>query len=225
MTGNESFEFKVALVVGSAAVAHRQTVVAGAIEPVGEFDDVLVVFLLRFGVRLLLARERLEVEGLLSICGQLRTMATLFLMSMSLMVQPERRMAEACPPRMPEAPPESKPPLAGTARTSVMPTARVTGMCWLEGRTASAATTSGLKAPVSVVSTVAMTAEISLRPICVTESKRPGYTCRPLPSMTCAPAGVSTLAPTAATLPSRRMMVPSSIGAPVSVKIFAWVMA
>ena len=55
-----------------------------------------------------------------------------------------------------------------------MPAARVTGMCSLDGRMASAATASGLKAPVSVVSTVALTAEISLKPICVTGSKRPG---------------------------------------------------
>src|SRR6266404_9930907 len=51
---------------------------------------------------------------------------------------------------MPDAPPESMPPLAGTARTSVMPAARVTGICSLEGSTASAATTSGLNCPVSV---------------------------------------------------------------------------
>ena len=55
-----------------------------------------------------------------------------------------------------------------------MRSARVTGMCSLEGRMASAATASGLNVPVSVVSTVALTAETSLRPICVTGSKRPG---------------------------------------------------
>ncbi len=33
----------------------------------------------------------------------------------------------------PREPRESKPPLSGTARTSVIPEARVTGMCSLEG--------------------------------------------------------------------------------------------
>src|SRR5208337_5108103 len=43
--------------------------------------------------------------------------------------------------------------------------------------------------------------------------------------MTCAPAGTSTLAPTAAILPSRMTSVPFSMGAPASVKIFACVRA
>src|SRR6266699_2273323 len=68
----------------------------------------------------------------------------LFLMSISSMTHPARWIAEAWPPIMLFDPPESKPPLPGTARTSVMPAARVTGMCSLEGDTAVAATTSGL---------------------------------------------------------------------------------
>ncbi len=55
-----------------------------------------------------------------------------------------------------------------------MPAARVTGICSLDGETAVAATTSGLKFPVSVESTVALTAPISRNPICVMESKIPG---------------------------------------------------
>ncbi len=106
--------------------------------------------------------------------GQLMTIAALFLMSISLIVQPDKLIAEAWPPMKPEAPKESMPPLAGTARTSVMPAARVTVMCSLEGKIAVAATTSGLKSPVSVSSTVALTAPISRKPICVTESKSPG---------------------------------------------------
>src|ERR1700734_2667246 len=43
--------------------------------------------------------------------------------------------------------------------------------------------------------------------------------------MACPPAGTSTLAPTAAILPSRMTTVPSSIGEPARVKIFAWVIA
>jgi len=45
-----------------------------------------------------------------------------------------------------------------------MPAARVTGMCSLDGNTASAATTSGLNAPVSAESTVALTAAIMRSP-------------------------------------------------------------
>src|SRR5229473_640332 len=43
--------------------------------------------------------------------------------------------------------------------------------------------------------------------------------------MTCAPAGTSTFAPMAAILPSRMTSVPSSMGAPARVKIFAWLRA
>ena len=121
-------------------------VVARVVEPVGEFVDLLFVFLLGFGEWLRFCWRRLRSRKIaVSIVGQSMTMATLFLMSMSLMVQPARWIAEAWPPRRFAEPRESKPPLAGTARTSVMPAARVTGMCSLDGRMASAATASGIE--------------------------------------------------------------------------------
>src|SRR5256885_17130957 len=98
-----------------------------------------------------------------------------------------------------------------------MPAARVTGMCSLEGKTAVAATTSGLNEPVSAESTVEETAPISLRPICVTASKRPGETCKPLASMTCAPAGNSTGGPKAPILPALVARVPAAIVEPARV--------
>ena len=55
--------------------------------------------------------------------------------------------------------------MPGTASTSVIPLARVTGMCAVAGFTAVAATSSGLNAPSSRVSTVAETAPTSFKPI------------------------------------------------------------
>ena len=45
---HERFELEVALIVGGAAVAESHGVMAGAIEPVGEFVHLLFIFL--FGV-------------------------------------------------------------------------------------------------------------------------------------------------------------------------------
>jgi len=70
-------------------------------------------------------------------------------------------------------------------------------------------------------STVELTAAISRKPICVTGSNSPGYTCSPLPSITLAPVGTSTAAPTLAILPFWMTTVPSSMAAPDRVKIFA----
>jgi len=105
-----------------------------------------------------------------------------------------------------------------------MPEARVTGMCSLDGKTAVAATTSGLMEPVSALSTVEFTAPISLRPICVTGSKRPEnlqtFCVDDLRS-----GGNFYGSADSGDLPSLMIRVPSSMGGPARGTTFACVMA
>src|SRR5215472_18781462 len=60
----EGFELQVTVVFGNRALFHRLSVMAGAVQPVREYIDLLVVFLLGFSVRFFLAREGREVESL-----------------------------------------------------------------------------------------------------------------------------------------------------------------
>src|SRR5688572_16201385 len=59
----------------------------------------------------------------------------------------------------------------------------------------------------------------------VPASIMPGYTVSPLASIVRAPLGTATLAPTAVILPSAITTVPRAISGPVTVTIFALVMA
>src|ERR1051326_7685986 len=156
-------------------------IMARAIDPVGQFVNLLVVLLLGVGVRFFLAQKSCEIKGagLDFRPGQHHRHATL---DLHFIHRPTSQAECRCLSANDAA--ITKKIETATATTSVIPAARVTGMCSLDGNTAVAATTSGLKGPVSAESTVALTALISLRPICVIGSNRPGYTCKPLPSIT-----------------------------------------
>src|ERR1700683_4511272 len=95
-----------------------------------------------FSFTLKLAKSKLVVWML----GQLMTIATERLISISSMVYPALLNAEAWPAMRP---PLAKSRLAvpGAAITAVMPLARVTGMWALAGFTAVAATSPGLFSP------------------------------------------------------------------------------
>ena len=111
---------------------------------------------------------------LLSTDGQLSTIAADARRVICSFVQPARFSTEACPAITELSPNESKPRTPGVTSTSVMPLARVTPMCALAGFTAVMATSSGSNSPSSDTSFVARTALISLKPSCVTGSKKPG---------------------------------------------------
>src|SRR5882724_2617779 len=145
-----------------------------ALHPVGDFVNLLVVLLLGVSIRLFLTGESGEVVTLrLDLRPVEHHRRALF--DEHLVDFPSRHVNRgSLTADDAGSATESNPPLPGTARTSVIPAARVTGICSLDGETAVAATTSGLKFPVSVESTVALTAPISRNPICVTESKIPG---------------------------------------------------
>ncbi len=74
----------------------------------------------------------------------------------------------------PEVEPRPPPVVPGVTSTVVMPLARTTGMCSLEGFTATSARSWGLKSPISPVSTVSRTLAISASPTGEPESIRPG---------------------------------------------------
>ncbi len=84
-------------------------------------------------------------------------------------------MSEAWPAmRLPAEAPRPPPVAPGVTSTEVMPLARTTGMCSLEGLTAMRARSCGLKSPISPVSTVSRTLAISARPMGEPESIMPG---------------------------------------------------
>lgn len=59
---SEGFEFDIALEIGRAAVAHGLGVVAGAIDPIGQFNKLLFEFLFGFGVRPLPSGKSSEIK-------------------------------------------------------------------------------------------------------------------------------------------------------------------
>src|SRR5882762_9153298 len=62
--GRERFEFDVPIVFCRRAFLHNLGVVTGALQPVGDFIHLLVVFLLGVGVGLFFSRKGGEIEGL-----------------------------------------------------------------------------------------------------------------------------------------------------------------
>ena len=118
----------------------------------------------------------LKVAGLkerVESVGQVSTIPAEALMSISSTVQPSRWTMEACP-LIPAPPPPNPPSRPGATTAWVIPLARATGRCSLEGWIAVAARRWGFISPSSTVSTVALMAPISVRPSWLTESIIPG---------------------------------------------------
>ena len=71
--------------------------------------------------------------------------------------------------------PAMRPPV-GITPASMIPVSRATGSSVESGFTATAARTSGLNDPISLMSRVARTDEVSVSPSCVWAANSPGYT-------------------------------------------------
>ena len=125
--------------------------------------------------------------------GKLMIIAAPSRTSISSVTHPFRLMIAPCP--------LNRPPW-GADITVVTPFTRVTGMCSLCGLMAPDASMCGFISPISLVSSVAATEPISLRPTDVCGSIIPGYAVRPRPSMVSVRRGMEMSSPMAAIRPS-----------------------